>query len=309
MEDTKRVKEVGVRYFRVSQSTPDGEFLPDEFDWERVHNFLSGHAHHQAKLEDHWFSRYPDLSSFAIHRPISTDFMTQLDSDGPVKDLADSTGDDGKPLSISTFVMPFGARPYFVLASGGQNPPGKAQLLALLEEAYPQERGIHWKISPVMGSGKLQQLKREGEITEFRSQFATQRDLLKLIEDQSQQGTLPGPIQLEQQLTEEVGDDVEVEIKVRLTKAGRQKQKSRRGLASLFLSSSRLFIQPGKKSEAKIYNSDGHIEDVSLVESNLAHKEEVSVAGDRLTFSGLVGEIHGRRTDLERILDVEVDGG
>lgn len=305
MTDDSKTREVSVRFFRIAMTTPDGEKLVPEFDWPRAHKYLSDQDGGQSEINEHWFTQYQDKSCFAIHRPLAIDFMTRLTDDGTVSDLADETSSDGKPLSVSTFVLPFPNTPYLALSSGAQYPPGKGQLLDFLKEAVPlDEPRNHLKIIPVMGRGKLRMLREKGEITEFRTSFSTQRDLLREIE--RSQG---GPNAIEEDLTHQVDDDVEVEIKVRLTKAGRQRQKSRRNLAEYFMDSTRLFMQPGGKPHAKIYGSDGLIEDVSLVESQLAHKEEVSIAGDRLTFSGLVDAIYSRRHDLQRILDAEVNGG
>lgn len=236
-----------------------------------------------------------------IHKPVDKSFMTQLDEDdASVKDLM-MEDEEGRKSYYSSAVLFSEIKHIFIIASGSRSAPQANALEPFLQQFFSGDESEYWKIGPYMDRPQLDRLREAKGLVSFSSRFSTHRDLFSMDEPSD------GPAGYADRIADAVGQDVEIEIKIKLPSQVRGQQTMRKFL-DLVTGDLKRTITEKSKTRAEAVIDEELTEELSLVAHKMATKFELSTVGtERRLYSDLLNglveigpEINQRIRELEQ---------
>ncbi|WP_147106551.1 hypothetical protein [Nesterenkonia populi] len=236
-----------------------------------------------------------------VHKPVDGSFMTQLDeSSASVKDLMMDDEEEGNAY-YSSAVLFSETKHIFMIASGGTSAPQANALEPFLQHFFPGAESEYWKVGPYMDRPQIDRLREAKGLVSFSSRFSTHRDLFSLDEPSE------GPAGYADRIADAVGQDVEIEIKIKLPKEARGQQTMRKFL-NLVTGDLKRTITEKSKTRAEAVIDEELTEELSLVAHKMATKFELNAVGpERRLYSDLLNglveispEINQRIRELEQ---------
>lgn len=216
-------------------------------------------------------------ATLAVHRPISTAFMSQIHG-SKVEDVLPDDPDTSR-FAHSSAVAFLSFDNIIAFAAGGQASPRESNVVDFLNQHFPLDLGAKWKIRPVMDPSKLEEFNRATGVVKFSARFSTVKDFFS--------AEASGPLGFGDHIASVIDGDVIVELTVRaapeVPRSGLKKFKD-----SVTLDLPRLVGDRNSKAKAVACFEDGSEVELNLVADHLAVKVAIS---DRATESGRFSEL------------------
>lgn len=236
-----------------------------------------------------------------MHRPIDPSFMSQIDEDGAsITDFLMDDEDSSNHWAQSSAVLFSDIDHVFALALGGQRAPMAGTLARFLEVYFPGREQEHWVIDPYMDRAQINRLQTSRGAYRFATKFSTQRDLFNANAPSS------GVASYADDIAKAVGQDIEIEIVVKLPRESRGRQATKKFL-DLIRSDLHRTVHPGSGAKATAVIDDELQEELSLVAHRMAATFDLpNVGTERRQFGDLLrglkdvsGELNTRIRELE----------
>lgn len=258
-------------FFRAYLLKEGARFDPAERDWADLLKRVSKKDLADRTIDGIIFE--PSLldkgALLGIHKPLNTDFMSQIDRKvGSVEDLMTDQDDDSPKFAYSTGVYFTGIDNVFALSAGNNQSPRANAVVEFLSTFAPPESGTFWKSEPLMVEDEIKKLRASKGVVEFSSKFSTVRNLFDSTDDST------GIVGFADKVANRVGADVEIVITVRLPSQSRS-QAAKSKLRSLLVGDLKTLAGKGTGAKAKALVEGGFEEELSLVAHGLAAEFEM----------------------------------
>lgn len=203
-----------------------------------------------------------------MHRPVDGSFRTEINEDA--SSITDVMSDDpsGRKLADSSVVLFSDTHHVFFFASGGRNAPPASAVLPFLREYFPGRDDQRWKVDPYFDRGQTERLKEAKGLVKFATKFSTQRDLFTVPDDGS------GPAAFADRIADAVGQDVEIEISIKLPKQSRGRRATAK-LLNLVRNDLSRTAGEGSNATAEAVMDEELTEELWLVAHKMAAKFEL----------------------------------
>ncbi len=259
-------------YFHRAYVLRDGKRQdPVERDWSDFLKRVGTVSFDKRTVNDHIFepSQLTSGALLGIHKPINTDFMSQINSKvQSVEDMMKSS-DEPEGFAYSTAIHFLGIYNVFALSRGDSHSPNANIVASFLDEFAPPGQGAFWKTEPVIDGDQLSKFRSATGVVSFSSKFSTARNLF--TDDAPQTGISS----LVDRVADYIGGDIEISINVKLPPESRSKSVKTKLLDLILKDLPRV---AGKDSGAtsKAVLADGMEEELSLVAHRLAEDFEIT---------------------------------
>ncbi len=227
----------------------------------------------------------------AVHRPLSMDFMSTVDSDTmevqdvPVADL------DAMFAHSTAVVFLLQLNVFGLVGGSGVHSQGKPAIVDFLNEFMKPGLGATWEAEPLMDRDRIDDFRKSDGVTEFYARFDSENNLI-----------LPeakGIFGFGDVVADRIGSDVEVEIRVKLPKDAPQTVAAK--LKNLILKDEGRW-STNKGGGARVKAKKGPLsEELNLVAARFAvEREIVELRDHEASFSilmDLAGAVTGEYED------------
>lgn len=223
--------------------------------------------------------RVGDAYLLGLLKPQSPDYLVKLDSNGQVIDLMSSSDEatEENAQSASIFhtsvvlLLPIGDA--FAITLGSNHSPRDATVVKLVEQYHDRQEEFHWTKLALMDRGKLDQLREGGGVERFNTTVDTNRTLF----DSDDQDSLMAAMD---HVGDVVGADVEIEVTIALKGADNNRENREKLRDSIVGGLDRLIPPRSAKkgASAKVFDQQGQVEVLELVEHRMQVQFEVGAA-------------------------------
>lgn len=278
---------------------------PGSQDWTGILDAVGGMSLEDRTLDGDIFepARLPSGLLLGIHRPINTDFMSQI-KDGTVADLMQGASGNADGFAYSTAVAFLNEANVFAISLGTNTSP-RANTLAKFLDAFvpPEDQGAFWKVEPLVDDDEIRKLNKSVGLVEFSSKFTTARNLF----DQGD-GSI-GLVSIGDKIADAIGGDVEITVEVKLSPAARTRRSAKEKLLNLFKGDIQRLAAKGSGAKAMAMVSEGVMENLSLVEHNLAAEFEMKLVGtESRQFTELLAALGNVSAEMEDKVNTILEG-
>lgn len=217
-----------------------------------------------------------------MHRPVDGSFRTEINEDASSITDVMSNDASARELADSSAILFSNTHHVFFFASGGRNAPPASAVLPFLSQYFPGRDDERWKVDPYFDKGQTERLKEAKGLVKFATRFSTQRDLFTPVDG----GT--GPAAFADRIADAVGQDVEVEISIKLPKQSRGSRAAAKLLGLVRNDLSRT-VPEGSNATAEAIIDDELTEELWLVAHKMAAKFDLHLEdAERRVFTDLL---------------------
>lgn len=205
-----------------------------------------------------------------MHRPVDGAFKTLIDEN--TSSISDVLPDEvtDRRWAESSAVLFSETHHVFIYAGGGRQGPPAGAVVSFLNHFFPGGKGEHWRVEPYLDRPQIDRLKQAKGLIQFSSRFSTQRDLF------TSHHAGEGPAAFADRIAEAVGQDIELEITIKLPKQSRGRQATRKLLELIRGDLSRT-VRENSNAKAEAIIDDELTEELSLVAHKMAAKFELNI--------------------------------
>lgn len=199
-----------------------------------------------------------------MHKPLQRGYKSRLNSStGDVLDWLEDEGDFRVAHSTAVAFLDRGAA--FVLCKGERSSPGHPDVEVFMRQFIDLPPGNHWNVQPMVAEGQMREFQEVAGVHSLDLTMTTSRDLF--THDQQGQGHALDA--LLSNLSDAIGADLQITLKVSIDRPNRSKRATQK-MRDVVSTSAAWFSAGGKKAVVKAETRDGVREALNLVNHDLA---------------------------------------
>lgn len=239
-------------------------------------------------------------------KPQSPDYLVRLGDDGRVIDLMSDADEGpnsgegdasaGRPTAIfhTSVVLLLPVGDAFAITMGSNHSPREATVVKLVEKLHDRRDEFHWAKMALMDRGKIKQLREGRGVERFSTTIDTNRTLFDSDDDKSLMAAMD-------HVGDVVGADVEIELTISLKGVDNTQGNRAKFRDSIVRGLDRLIPPRSARqgASAKVFDKDGHVEVLDLVEHRMQVQFEVGAAkSEQARYTELVDRLAAASEDI-----------
>lgn len=282
--------------FRAERRKRGTPIIPNTIDWDSfLRDLKNGYSLKERTVGGVIFDpiEIDGLMMLGVHKPLSVDFMTSIDDDSQdVGNFQSVDTDSRMRFAFSSIVMFSDVDHIFAMARGSRESPHHTAMGKFFSSFAVTPARERWVIEPFMAPDQLDELAKAKGMARFQSSFTTPRTLL---DPKAGNG---GVITFAQQMSNEVGVELKIDLRVQVAKGNFSSLAAER-LLSLFRRDQQDLTRSDSRAKAKALLPNGMIEELNLVRHNMAFSFELPILTDeQKNFTKLAEGLQNVRAEL-----------
>lgn len=199
-----------------------------------------------------------------MHKPLARGYKSRLDSStGNVLDWLEDEGT--YRVAYSTAVVFLERNAAFLLCKGEHSSPGHPDVQAFMRHFIDLPPATHWDVQPMVAEGQMREFQDVAGVHALDLTMTTRRDLF----NHDQQGKGRSLDAVLSALSDAIGTDLQVTLKVSIDRPNRSKRAMQR-MRDVVNESASWFSAAGKKAVVATETTGGVREALNLVSHDLA---------------------------------------